>query len=855
MTSFLVLWVRFVSRNSKFALALICAATLVLGWVAVTQFRINSDLSQLIDQTSDWRVDFDDFQQEFPELVKTAVIVISSSSITDVETVTKKLVERLEQMEDRFSSVVAPGAEPFFRDHALLYLNLEQFDGMVDRLAQAQPLVARMAVDARLGTAFDLLQDAIENGTDAPLEVVTEHLLASGEAVLAGTPSNVRWADVFFANDSVRYQLIYVKPKSSFDATLPDAEVMAALRTLRDDLTLPSGVRVQFTGEIPLQHEEIEAAITGVTTAGWLALVLLFLVLIVGVRSAKIIIATFSMLAIGVLWTSAYAMLTVGEYNTLSIVFVVMFFGLGVDFALHFSLRFQEAVNRGDNVTEEALLASTRSVGRAIALCSLTTAVGFMGFFPTAYQGLADLGVISAGGMVIAAFLTFTFLPAFYTQAGQPSAHEMDLPTSEGIVRWLLARRRAVLTAVVMGGLVAAYGTAKSSFDYSVLAIKDPDSESMLALRELQREGLSTDYQLAVVSSDPLDPAPLEALGVVREVFVPQDRVPLEQIEKLEGLEDLQLMYWDFLDGEVAATNPKVDKTRAEAAAFQASVVARGIQGQEAELAQLLERFAAVEDDVWREWQAVVLDGLLLEMQWLQRALTVAQVGFDDLPESIRNRLVGSTGRYLTVIQPEENIAKVEALSEFITATRALQPTATGRPVIEWGVGQIVIGSFQQALLYAFIGIGLILLLVLRGARTATLVLFPLVLAALCSFAIGVVIGMPLNMANILVLPLIFGLGVDNGIHVVDRYFGEGDVDHLMHSSTPRAVVLSTMTTIGAFAALSISPHMGTASIGVLLTISIGFLLLFTVFLLPVLLAMAGTESSTPQTGKVGKPV
>ena len=96
---------------------------------------------------------------------------------------------------------------------------------------------------------------------------------------------------------------------------------------------------------------------------------------------------------------------------------------------------------------------------------------------------------------------------------------------------------------------------------------------------------------------------------------------------------------------------------------------------------------------------------------------------------------------------------------------------------------------------------------------------------------------MPLNMASILVMPLIFGLGVDNGIHVVDRYLGDHDVDHLLHSSTPRAVLLSTLTTIGAFAALSFSPHAGTASIGMLLTISVGFLLIFTIFLLPVLLS------------------
>lgn len=844
MTNLLVGWVAFVTRSARITLALIVALTIGLSWVAVTQFRINSDLGQLIDQTSDWRVDFDRFQTEFPDLVKTAAIVVSGSSIAEVEAVTGEIVTYLSGRQDRFSAVAAPGSEPFFRDHALLYLDLEQFDQMINRLAEAQPLIARVADRPDLSTPFDLLHDAYRNEADVPLELLTEHLVASGQAVLSGDEGKVRWADVFFDNESTRYQLIFVKPSSSFDATLPDAKVMAELRAMREGLDLPGDVRVQFTGEIPLQHEEIEAAIEGVTLAGWLALALLFVVLLVGVRSGKIIAATFSMLAIGIVWTSAYAMLAVGEYNTLSLVFVVMFFGLGVDFALHFSLRFQEEVSRSGRPLQAALIASTRSVGGAIALCSLTTAIGFLGFWPTAYQGLADLGVISAGGMFIACFLTFTYLPAFYQVFGQPRPFEMGLPTSDRVVHWLLQRRRSVLVILAVGGGFAAYGASKASFDYSVLAIKDAQSESMLALRELQREGLSTDYQLSVIGKNPVDKQRLEALSVVGEVVLPEDRVPVEQAQKLAALEDVQFMFWDFLATEVKRPAGDLLRARESAATLYEQLPV------DSALKPVLNRFSSASDAQWRAWEAAVLDDLVGEMAWLQRALAVEEVGFADLPDSVRSRLISASGAQLSVILPKDNIAQVQALSDFITDTRTVYPRATGRPVLEWGVGQIVIGAFQEALVLAVIGIGLILLFALRQLRTALLVLGPLALAALCAFAVIVAIEIPLNMANILVLPLIFGLGVDNGIHVVERYLGEGDVDHLMHSSTPRAVVLSTMTTIGAFAALSISPHMGTASIGILLTVAISFLLVFTVFLLPVLLEVSGLGKRSAAVGE-----
>ena len=147
-----------------------------------------------------------------------------------------------------------------------------------------------------------------------------------------------------------------------------------------------------------------------------------------------------------------------------------------------------------------------------------------------------------------------------------------------------------------------------------------------------------------------------------------------------------------------------------------------------------------------------------------------------------------------------------------------------------------MVGSFKQALLFALLTISVVLLAVLRSVPFTVLILLPLGMTVLLILSFVAWSGLSLNMANILVVPLIFGLGVDNGIHVVDRYLGERNNAQLMFSSTPRAVLLSSLTTIGAFAALSLSPHAGTASIGLLLAVAIGLLLLLTLYLVPALL-------------------
>ncbi|MEM9621750.1 MAG: MMPL family transporter [Pseudomonadota bacterium] len=844
--SWLAAWVGWVTRHAGVSMVMLLTITAASVWVAVTQFKINSDLGELIDQQTEWRTHFDHFENQFPDLVRTAVVVVRSPSLDQLEQATAKILTALHAQPDQFTAIAAPGSEAFFRDHALLYLDFAELDDMTDRLAEAQPWLTAVAEDPSLRSILQLLADGLQAAPpEQPPEGfsrVVELLAGSALTHADGGIGRISWTDELFTLDAPRYQLIYLKAQSVDGVRVSDAQIVQGLRALLAGLHLPADVEVRLAGEIALQHEEIEAAVSGVALAGWLSLALLFLVLLVGVRSVKIIVATFSMLAIGVVWTSAYAMLAVGEYNTLSLVFIVMFFGLGVDFALHFSLRFQEAINRGSAEVSGALVDSTRSVGRAISLCTLTTGIGFLGFWPTAYQGLADLGVISAGGMVVAWLLTFTYLPAFYALAGAPRAHQMDLPTSERVVGVLVRHRRTVIAVVLLLGAVAAAVASRASFDYSVLALKDPEAESMRALRELQDEGLSTDYQLFVVTQDAASVSAVAALPTVSEVRTPADVLPEAQVEKAFVLEDLQGLLYSALAPPRQLAPPSAAELRqgllALAAQLPAPSTHSGVSAvSQARLADGLRAVTALDDAGLLAWQVAVVDNLQQELQWLSRALAVTPVTYDQLPLSVRQRLHSPDGEALVVIRPSEDIAAVQALSAFITEVRGQIPAATGRPVIEWGVGQIVIEAFLDALLFAVVGISLVLWLSLRRLRSVGMILLPLALTAVCAFAVSVLISMPLNMANILVLPLIFGLGVDNGIHVVDRYLGEGDVDHLIHSSTPRAVLLSTMTTIGAFAALSFSPHAGTASIGLLLTVSVAFLLVFTIFLLPVLLA------------------
>jgi len=233
--------------------------------------------------------------------------------------------------------------------------------------------------------------------------------------------------------------------------------------------------------------------------------------------------------------------------------------------------------------------------------------------------------------------------------------------------------------------------------------------------------------------------------------------------------------------------------------------------------------------------QRVVSD-LHDRIDWLRRALEVQQVHFEDLPQSLLDRLVAPDGRALVVALPREDLRDIQALRRFVDAVQSADPHATGRPVVEAGIGDVVVSTFRVAIGIALVAISLVLLFTLRSALDALLVLAPITLAACFTTAIGVLIEIPFNMANVVVIPLVLGLGVDIGIHVFMRYRDAGSLADTLSSSPPRAVLLSALTTLAAFGSLAVSPHRGIHSMGVLLSVSVLCLIVCALIVLPALI-------------------
>ncbi|HEY5667028.1 MAG TPA: MMPL family transporter, partial [Gammaproteobacteria bacterium] len=386
-------------------------------------------------------------------------------------------------------------------------------------------------------------------------------------------------------------------------------------------------------------------------------------------------------------------------------------------------------------------------------------------------------------------------------------------------------------------------------FDGNPINLRDPDAESIRARTDLAADSEAPIFSLAAVVPDASAAASLATelapLPTVARVVTTASLVPDDMEDKLFVLEDLGLALGSTLRGiEASESDPARMLAELEAladtlsrepqlsAARQTALVAIG---------QWLDSHrsagAESEDPVAQTLETDLLGNLVDRVGRLERGLGAEAFERDDLPDELLSRWVNAAGAELVEIVPSEDLNDAEASARFVAAVRSVAPNATGLPVVYEEAAATVTRAFSFALAYAFVIVSLLLIVFMRSVRDAVLVLVPIVFAAVLTAGLSVLLGLPLNFANIIALPLLVGVGVDSGIHMVHRMRTEPPTDgDVIHTSTSRAVLMSALTTVASFGNLAFSEHLGMASMGQLLTIGMAMSVLAILGLLPALM-------------------
>lgn len=666
--------------------------------------------------------------------------------------------------------------------------------------------------------------------------------------------------DGYLTSDHDRFLFILVDDRGAQGGFIKHADPMRVLRrhiqTVRRDFP---DVQVGVTGSKALSNDEMMVAQHDTILATIIALAGVALLFIVAFRQIWRPLLVVAMLVVAICWAMGLTTLTVGHLNILSVAFMPILIGLGIDFGIHLLARYGE--ERAYNQPFEAALQATyRHTGPGIVAAALTTALAFYAVMLSDFRGLEELGFIAGSGMLLCLLASFTVLPALLAVSERHRRRHpgvwQALPHDplHGLKRF----PRLILGGVVVLTLAAVLLLPMPRFDYNLLNLQARGSESVSwEYRLIENSDRSSWYALNLAASlDELyrKKAQFAALPVVDRVgsiasVLPQDqavRLPLVKalapyVEGIRGdWEQPAPIDLDELNFQLKKIRFKLQKKPSDWDPQKRPSETQLVAARQA-LISLQDRLRTVSPQVatraLETFQRALMADFADKLDLLQHNVDPTPITLADVPPHLRQRYVGESGRYLLRIFARDNIWEQEPMRDFVTQLQTVDSAITGSPVIAFYSIQQMLHGFTRGGLYAFLVISGVIILLFQRLKPSLLALVPMLMGGLWTMACMAIFNLQLNMANLIILPLFLGIAVDDGIHLVHRMLeSPADATSPLARSTGKAIVLTSLTSMVGFGSLMVARHTGVFSLGVLATIAVGCALIATLVILPLLL-------------------
>ncbi|MBP2428030.1 hopanoid biosynthesis associated RND transporter like protein HpnN [Bradyrhizobium elkanii] len=808
------------------------------GFYTARNFSINTDINKLISPDLDWRKRDNQFEEAFDrERLILAVVEAATPELTS--SAAKALTAKLQADKKNFEAITALGSGEFFEKNGLLFLPTEEVGKVAGQLESAAPLIEIMAGDPSIRGLTGALETGLAgvkrgqvklDNAAPPFNLISETV----ETVLAKGDATFSWRELTSdkpLTDSDKRAFIEIKPIIDYSALEPGKAATDAIRQAAADLKFPTEyhARVRLTGPVPIANEEYATVQDGAITNGIGTVVIVLVILWMALHSGKIIFAVFVNLFIGLAITTAVGLMMVGSLNLLSIAFAVLFIGLGVDFGIQFSVRYRSERFKNDNLTL-ALENAARRSAVPLSLAAMATAAGFLCFLPTDYKGISELGKIAGAGMLVAFVTSITVLPALLDLLNPPGEKE---PVGYAFLAPLDLFLEKHRVPIIVGTLLVTVAGLPllhyMKFDFNPINLRNSKVESIATFLDLRKDPNTGANAINVMTRSEADAkkieAKLEKLPEVSRVMSLDSFVPDDQPAKLKLIGQAARTLGPALNPDsvdpapsdqenVESLKSSVDSLRKTAGDGKGpgAVAAR-------RLADALQKLAGSNQATRDKAQDVFVAPMKIVFDQLRNTLQAQTVTLQNLPPELVDSWKTKDGLMRVEVEPKGDPNDNDNLRRFADAVLAAEPTAIGGPVSILKSGDVIVKAFIHAGILALVTIGLLLWLTLRRVVDVLMTLVPLLVAGIVTLEICVLIGLPLNFANIVALPLLLGVGVAFKIYYVTAW-RQGRTN-LLQSSLTRAIFFSALTTATAFGSLWLSSHPGTASMGKLLALSL----------------------------------
>jgi len=797
------------------------------------------------------------------------VVVVEGASREQVVPVLEEISAALGRQNRLFHAVLHEVDLSKIRSKGLHYLQPDELHEIEHFLAEIGPIIhgdwSRLNLGNMVGGMCERLRGGVAAGSKEHRAAVEAQFARLSASLLAATGQQDRyqspWPEMpcsvatiselnseYLLTNEGRLGFVLLRlAETDKDSFAQGTEAIDALRRLiaQAEARHPQ-TKIGLTGLPVMENDEMRVSQISMMEASLLSLVGVACLFVAGFGGLRHPLMTIGALLLALAWSFGYISLAVGHLNILSISFGVILIGLGIDFGVHYLARYLQ-LHEQTRSSKESLVQTASSVGPGILTGAVTTAIAFFTAGWTEFTGVAELGIIAGGGILLCCLAAITVLPAMIYLSDAKRSHQV-LPTPLDIHGWLgplLRRPRLVLVVTGAFTVIVSLGISRLWYDHNLLNLQPEDTESVKLERKLLNESDQSVWFALSMADSPQEllkrKRAFEALESVERVEDIARFFPAERGQTRATIERIHAQLADLRErSPTIPVDPPADLGRMLASAQTLLAdnprTAKTRQQMEQLRAKLRQMPLAECWDRLDKYQQRIAGDLLSRLHTLRAMSNPEPPKLSDLPEGLVTRFVGHRGRYLLKIYANGDIWDMDAMEEFVHDVRSVDPRATGNPLQTYEASRQMKRSYEQAGWYALAAILIVLYIDFRSLRYTLLAMLPLGLGMTQLFGVLGILNVPLNPANMIVLPLILGIGVDDGVHVVHD-FRRQKGRYRMNSSTASAVLITSLTTMVGFGSLMIASHRGLQSLGRVLTIGVSCCLFSSLVMLPALLS------------------
>lgn len=861
-------------------------AALFVVCVVYTRACLKTDRNQnnLVGPNQKYHQNFLRLQKEFPQEGNDLEVVVESENLEKNRQFVERMAAKMEAETNLFQDVFYQQSLSVMGPKALLFAGEGDLVELKNKLDDALPVIRQFTPTTNLISFFEQVNTAFRTApreTNAQtkslvqaLPALTRILTQAADSLWhPGAPPAPSVTSLFTAGSETNTYLslsqgrIFLVRAHAPSEKLTGPAIERLRQLIRETQSEVPGLNVGLIGEPVLDYDQTEQSTKDITYASIVSLALCALIFIYGYNETGRPVKATICLVVGMAYTLAFATLAVGHLNIITITFVPMLIGLAIDYGVHLITRYEEELRHG-KTPEAALTKAMVFTGQGIFTGALTTAGAFLAMVFTHFRGIQELGIICGGGLLICLIPMMTLLPALLLRGRQ---NIMDHGASEDVTRarienlWL---QRPVLVLVITAALcaLALSQAQKVTFDYNLEKLQSAELTSVVFERKL----LAADQSLlsaAVVASSPDQAIALEKkikqlptvadiepsidffenflhstnegkLRLIAQIkqelapleFGPPDLSPVDVYAFSRTLYGLY-GYLGLARNEVGDSDPELTKNLVSLRQAIEDLRKKMLQGDTNSLAAHADKLAQFQQALFNEMRTI--------FQLLQKQDDRAPLHLEDLPRVYRDQFVGVTGKFLLKVFPRENMWQRDNQEKFIAELRTVDPDVTGTPVQLYEYEELLKNSYLQAAWYSLTAIAFLVFFHFRTIGSVILALLPVGIGTLWLAGLMGWLGISINLANIMTLPLVIGIGVTNGIHILNR-FAEERTPSILSRSTGKAVLVSGLTAIAGFGSLIIAKYRGIHSLGCVMAMGIAMCMIAGLTLVPALLSLLG---------------